>query len=177
MKKTSTLKFIKVRTLSFVALFTTLAVATPMVTHFFAGTNGGRLFLPMHFFIFLAALLLGWRAGLAVGILTPLISFSLTGMPMIAVLPLVLLEVALYGFLTGYFHQSRKWNAVLSIVSAMVLGRIILLLIIAILPIKIAATAYVLSAAKAGLIGIAIQLILLPLIYTTLKKHIADERI
>lgn len=167
----------KIKSASFIAVFTALAVATPMATHFFAGANAGRLFLPMHLFVFVAALLLGWRAGMIVGILTPLISFSLTGMPMIAVLPLVAAEIMLYGILAGYFHKTKGLNIILSLLGAMIAGRIMLWIIIAILPIKIAATAYILSAAKAGMIGIAMQLILVPLIYASAKKYISDERI
>jgi hypothetical protein len=167
----------KVKTLSFIALFTVLAVAIPVVAHYFAGSAAGRLFLPIHLFVFVAALLLGWRSGLAVGILTPLISFSFTGMPMAAVLPLVILELALYGILAGYFHKTRGWNVLYSLLGAMFLGRLALWAFIAILPIKMSASAYVLSALQAGLIGIAIQLLLIPLIYKTLKKHISDEKI
>jgi len=167
----------KVKAISFIAAFTALAVVTPMIAHYFAGNNGGRLFLPMHLFVFISALLLGWRAGLAVGILTPLISFSLTGMPMLAILPLVTAETMFYGILTGYFHGNKKWNAILSVAGAMILGRIMLWAIITILPIKITATAYILSAIEAGAIGIAIQLILIPLIYMSLKKYISDETV
>ena len=171
------LRGVRIKTVSSVALFTALAVATPMIAHFFAGANAGRLFLPMHLFVFVAALILGWRAGLAVGLLTPLISYSLTGMPMIAILPLVVAEIALYGILTGYFHKTRGWNAIWSVASAMILGRILLWTLIAVLPIKITATTYVLSAVKAGYIGILMQIILIPLVYSALKKYITDEEI
>ncbi|MFA6047400.1 MAG: ECF transporter S component [Parcubacteria group bacterium] len=174
---THTLKNINVKTIAFVAAFTALSVVTPMLLHVVAGPAAGRLFLPMHLFVFVAALLLGWRAGLAVGLLAPLISYSLTGMPLIIILPLIITETALYGILAGYFYKTRKWNIILSVASAMVLGRIMLLTTIAILPIKISAIAYVLSAAYAGVIGIAIQLILIPLIYKSLKKYISDEKI
>jgi len=166
-----------IKTTSFILAFTTLAITLPIIIHQIAGPAAGKLFLPMHLFVFVAALLLGWRAGLAIGLLTPLISYSLTGMPIIAVLPLVAIETALYGILAGYFHQTRKWNVILSLAGAMVLGRIMLWIAIAILPIKIATTGYVLSAIRAGSIGIIIQLILIPLIYKSLEKYIADEKI
>ena len=177
MEKLHSLKFTKVNTTIFVAIFTALSVALPVVVHFFAGAAGGRLFLPMHFFIFLAALLLGWRAGLAVGILTPLISYSLTRMPIANVLPLILIELSLYGFLTGYLHKNRKWDVFSSLLGAMVSGRLLLLGAIAILPIKISAISYVFSALQAGLIGIAMQLILVPLIYTLAAKYIKNDKI
>lgn len=174
MLTTKKLYLTRFNTALFAVVFTALAVILPAVIHVFAGINGGRLFLPMHFFIFLAALLLGWRAGLAVGILTPLISFALTGMPMADVLPLVAIETALYGILTGYFHQNRKWNVWFSLLGAMILGRVILLATIAMLPIKISAASYVFSALEAGLIGIAIQLILIPLIYKTAAGYLTN---
>jgi hypothetical protein len=167
----------EIKTASFVLLFTALAVTLPMFLHQLAGPVAGRLFLPMHLFIFVAALLLGWRSGLIVGILTPLVSFSLTGMPIIAVLPLIIVETSLYGFLTGYFYKTKGWNILYSLLGAMVLARIILFLAIAILPIKISAASYIFSALNAGFIGIAIQLILAPLVYKSLETYISNEKI
>ncbi|HLN19370.1 MAG TPA: ECF transporter S component, partial [Patescibacteria group bacterium] len=137
----------------------------------------GQLFLPIQLFVFVAALLLGWQAGLIVGILSALISFSITGMPPINILPIIAIELALYGFLAGYFFQTKKWNIYFSLLGAMFLGRIMLMAAISILPIKISAINYVLLATKAGAIGIAIQLILIPIIYASLKKYTSDERI
>ncbi|TSC53614.1 MAG: hypothetical protein LiPW39_175, partial [Parcubacteria group bacterium LiPW_39] len=109
------LKLTKIKTLSFVAAFTVLSVITPMAAHYFGGPTAGRIFLPLHFFVLTAGLLLGWRAGLVVGILTPLISYSVSGMPLLLVLPFVTMEVAAYGFFAGLLRENVKniWVALI----------------------------------------------------------------
>lgn len=177
MLKTATLKLINVKKTAFALGFTLASVALPMIAHILVGPSAGQLFLPIQLFVFAAALLLGWQAGIIVGILSALISFSLTGMPPAAILPIITIELALYGFLAGYFFRDKKWNLYPSLIGAMALGRIILIAVISILPVKVSAINYVFSAAKTGAIGIAIQLILVPLIYASLKKYFSDERI
>jgi hypothetical protein len=166
-----------IKSITFATVFTALAVMLPMVTHYFAGAAAGRLLLPMHLFVLLSGLLLGWRSGLFVGAMTALISFSLTGMPMMAILPLIAIELMIYGALTGYFHQTKKWPVLPSLIVAIILGRIMLWSIIAVLPIKIAATSYVISALQAGLFGIITQIILVPIVYKSIANYIENEKV
>jgi len=166
----------KTKTIFFVFVFTSLAVITPMVAHFFGGVAAGRMFLPMHFFVLGAGLLLGWRAGLAVGILTPLASFLLTGMPVAAVLPFIIIEIVAYGFFAGLLQKNFK-NIWLSLAGAMALGRIFLWLGIMLLPTKLAATSYVASAMQNGWRGIVLQLLLVPAAVIFIQKFLRDERI
>src|SRR6056297_3210424 len=81
------------------ALFIACAVLFPMVAH----TAGWPVFalLPMHWTVLLAGMVFGSRAGLIAGISAPVLSFALTGMPVPMVLPLIVTEVAVYGFVAG----------------------------------------------------------------------------
>ena len=81
------LEFKDVRLYIFSAAFISLDVLVPWLTHHFGGVQAGSIFLPMFFFILLAGLLGGWRAGLLVGLFTPLASFGVCGMPLLPVLP------------------------------------------------------------------------------------------
>jgi hypothetical protein len=166
----------KIKTLFFVVVFTILSVITPMLTHYFGGPAAGRTFLPMHFFVLVAGLLLGWRAGLAVGILTPLISFSLTGMPLATALPFIVIETAAYGFFAGLLRESVK-NIWMALIGAIVLGRAFLWLGIVIFPTKLAATQYLIGVIQAGWRGILLQLILVPFVVLTIQRFLKDESI
>jgi len=168
------LKLTKIKTAVFVFTFTALSAATPMIAHFFGGAAAGRLFLPMHFFVLGAGLLLGWRAGLAVGILTPLISFSLTGMPLAAVLPFITIELAAYGFFAGLLQERLK-NIFISLLGAMILGRVFLWLGIVILPTKLIANQYLIGILQAGWRGIALQILLVPVAVMVIRKFLENE--
>lgn len=163
----------KIKAVIFAVIFTVLSVLTPMFFHYIGGPAAGRVFLPMHIFVLTAGLLLGWRTGLAVGLLTPLISFSLTGMPLLAVLPFITIETATYGLFAGLWRESVK-NIWLALVGALVIGRLFLLLGIAILPSALTSS-YVLNAVKAGWLGILLQMILVPFLVKGITKFL-DER-
>ena len=167
----------KVKQLFFVSFFTALAVATPAIFHFFGGIGAGRTFLPMHIFILTAGLVLGWRAGLAVGVLTPLLSHSITSMPALALLPFILIEASIYGLFSGWLRQEMNLGVYPALVGAMVAGRIFLMLSIWLLPANFSAFAYVVGAIKAGWIGILIQLALVPFVVKAINNFLRDERI
>jgi len=174
MIRTQILSFSKIKTLFFALAFTVLSVATPMAAHYFGGAAAGRLFLPMHFFVLGAGLLLGWRAGLAVGILTPLISFSLTGMPLAAVLPFIAIELASYGFFAGLLQERIK-NIFISLLGAMILGRMFLWLGMVILPTKIVANQYLVGVLQSGWRGIVLQIILVPMTVMVISRFLENE--
>jgi len=166
----------KIKTLFFIVAFTALSVIAPLAAHYFGGAAAGRLFLPMHFFVLTAGLLLGWRAGLAVGVLTPLISFSLTGMPLAAMLPFIVIETAGYGFFAGLLRDNIK-NIWMALAGAMILGRVFLWLGVALLPTSLVANQYLAGVLTAGWRGILLQIILVPFVVLATQSFIKDERI
>src|SRR4030043_1277300 len=85
-----TLKYNDIRSYVLTAVFVMLAVFVPWVFHQFH--LAGPTFLPMHIFVLIAGLLCGWRAGLLVGLFTPLVSYFISGMPAIRLLPQVIIE-------------------------------------------------------------------------------------
>jgi hypothetical protein len=176
MNNLQVLPLTKIKNLFFVFVFTALSVLTPLAAHYFDGPTAGRVFLPMHFFVLTAGLLLGWRAGLAVGILTPLISFSISGMPLLPVLPFVVIEVATYGFFAGLLRENVK-NIWVALIGAMIIGRVFLWLGIALLPTKLIATTYVTGVLQVGWPGILLQLALVPLAVKIIGEFLQDEKI
>ena len=89
---------LNVHALVLTALFIAAGILLPI---FFHGLGlGGAVFLPMHIPVLLGGMLLGWRQGFVIGLVTPLLSCLLTGMPpLLPALPLMTSELAAYGAL------------------------------------------------------------------------------
>jgi hypothetical protein len=118
------LKFRDVRLYAFAALFAALDVLVPWIFHQFH--LAGPTFLPMHFFALLAGLTLGWRAGLLVGLSTPLISFGVSGMPISALLPQITFELIFYGLAAGILREKFNLRIIWALLGAMLTGRLAL---------------------------------------------------
>ena len=119
------LRLTNIRTYGIIAVFVALSVLTPWVFHQFH--LAGATYLPMHFFIFIAALAGGWQAGSIVGLLTPFASYAISGMPALTVLPQIAVEVTAYGLIAGLLRQKLNLNAAWSLLGAMAGGRLALL--------------------------------------------------
>lgn len=164
--------------------FILLDVFTPRVFHQFH--LAGPTFLPMHIFVLLAGLLFGWRAGLTVGLFTPLVSYGVSGMPPLAVLPQILVELVFYGLAAGIMREKFHLRIIWSLIGAMIAGRLALLLTVLILSgfgaiysplgVEVSPLAAVWSMVKQGWPGILIQLILLPFTVILLEKFTAKAR-
>ncbi|MCK4593021.1 ECF transporter S component [bacterium] len=107
------------------------ALILPAVAHLLGAPV--RWFLPMHWPVVLAGLVYGWRGGLAVGALAPLVSFALSGMPPLAILPVMVVELAVYGFLAGFLRERLSWSGYLSAGLALVTGRLVYMGLVALL--------------------------------------------
>lgn len=82
------------------------AVALPQLFHVIGAVSGrgtalGVAFLPMHLPIIFVGLIAGPAVGAIAGAAAPLASFLLSGMPMLAVLPFMMIELCAYGFVAG----------------------------------------------------------------------------
>ena len=142
-------------------------VLLPIAFHML-GTMG-IVFLPMHLPVLIAGLFLGSKAGFLTGLITPLLSSFITGMPPIMpILPVMTIELSTYGLVGGYLYQQKKQPLIVSLISAMVSGRILAVaavyaLVLAI-GIKMEPVAYLKGAVVTGLPGIVAQLVLIPVI-------------
>lgn len=177
-------KYTDIRSYVFTVVFVSLAVLTPWVFHQFY--LAGPTFLPMHIFVLVAGLLFGWRAGLIVGLSTPLVSHAISGMPVLMILPQIVVELSAYGLAAGILREKSNLRVIWSLIGAMIAGRLALLLTVSIIylageiysPLSIYTGAggeanpltVVWSVIKLGWPGIIIQLVSIPLIMKLLER-------
>jgi len=173
------LKYNDIRSYVFTTAFVILAVFTPWVFHQFH--LAGPTFLPMHIFVLIAGLLFGWRAGLVVGLFTPLMSYFISGMPVLNVLPQIVIELSAYGFIAGILRQKYNLRTIWALLGAIMGGRMALLLAILVIyfiggesysPLGLEANPFASfwSVIRQGWPGIAIQLISIPPIIWLVEK-------
>lgn len=163
----------KIKKLVYTGLLVAVGVLLPQVFHLFGSSAAGMIFLPMHIPVLIGGLLLGSVSGLCIGVASPLISFGITGMPPLSNLLFMVLELAAYGFFSGIFYQ-KKLPIYLSLILAMAAGRLINLacLLFAgwVLQLPVQGPGYVWTAIATGLPGIFLQLLVIPVLVTQLKK-------
>ena len=148
-----------------------LAVALPQLVHALGaftglGTGLGELLLPMHLPVMLAGFVAGPWAGAAAGLLAPLVSHLLSGMPLAAMLPFMVIELAVYGCAAGLLKNSTL-PVLGKVVLVQFLGRTVRAVAILagfyLLQSKIA-PAVIWTSIAAGWAGILLQWALLPLL-------------
>ncbi len=159
--KALTLPAVGLRPMAFQALLVGVAVALPVVSHWLQLPV--IALLPMHWTVFLAGLVYGGIGGGLTGLLAPLASAALTGMPMGIYLPLMVAELAVYGAVTGILRGKLRWNAMASVATAGVAGRVVYLAIAFALGTAITGE-YLQANFAPGLIALALQVVALPLV-------------
>ena len=162
-----------------------LAVLLPQLVHLVAGASGGVQWLPMYLPVLLGGCLLGWKWGLGVGVLSPLVSFaitSLTGnaMPAASRLPYMMAELAVFAAVSGLFSKKiaeNGWMAFPAVLLAQVSGRAVFLALAAIFQgVSALSAAAVWSQIQAGLLGMVLQAVLLPFIAMGLRALLLRDK-
>jgi hypothetical protein len=155
------------------------AVALPQLFHVLglisgAGPAVGATLLPMQLPVLLAGFLAGPLAGLAAGVLSPLVSFALSGMPAAILLPFLMLELAAYGLAAGYLRRAHLPRIgqllIVQIVGRAVRAAAILFAVYA-LGSALAPAAQIKDMLLTGLPGIVLQWALIPLLLYRLSHQ------
>lgn len=141
------------------------AVALPAVCHLTGAPV--TILLPMHWPVIAAGLFCGWRAGLIAGAASPLISFALSGMPAAGYLPLMTLELAVYGFASGFAAERLRLKPFAAVLLAVLAGRAAYVMAASLSVPFMAALAGLLPGLPAALA----QTLLLPLAYLKYGKR------
>lgn len=162
----------KIRNMVFAALCVAIGLALPQAMH--SIPEAGRVFLPMHIPVLLCGLLCGSLWGFGCGLLTPILSSLLFSMPPAPYLPGMVLELATYGLVAGLLYRKFKLNVYVSLVSAMILGRVVYGLMNAAIFLsggnEYSLAVFFTSLFIKALPGIVIQIALLPLLVIGLEK-------
>ena len=169
-------QFSKIHAMVVAGLLIAIGILLPMALGHAVGLPGTVL-LPMHIPVILAGLLTGPKYGLLVGIITPILSNLITGMPpTFPMLPIMIGELGVYGLVSGFLFlkfsnvQNGFVRVYMSMLPAMILGRAIYGAIFYVLVLASSYTAdsiralTVPAAIITGLPGIAIQLVAIPVI-------------
>lgn len=146
--------------------------------------NAGNIFCPMHIPVFICGLICGWQYGLLCGIAGPALSSALSGMPPVAILPSMMVELAAYGTVAGLMMKlvrtkSTYADLYISLIVAIVCGRVLAGLAKALI---FARGSYSMSAWIAGSVvtswpGTVIQLVFIPtIVFALMKSHLIPER-
>ena len=180
----NTMIFTTAKTRTIAAVFAiALAVALPQAFHVAGaimgvGTAMGEIFLPMHLAIFAVGLLAGGYTGAVAGLLAPMISFFLTGMPAQAMLPYMMAELMAYGLIAGLLAD-KNLPVIAKLLIAQIGGRLVKITAIAIGVFAFSSQlnpANVIFAVKTGLPGLIIQWIAIPvLMYAIARISTKDE--
>lgn len=155
------------------------AVVLPYIVHVAgvslgAGSGLGEMLLPMHLPILLVGFLAGPWAGGSAGLLAPLVSFGLTGMPGQAMLPFIVIELCIYG-LTAGFLSGKSISVFGKVLLAQMAGRLVratsLILAVPVLGIAAVPVSVIWTSISVGMYGLMLQWILIPAILFWVEKQ------
>jgi niacin transporter len=162
------------RRVAHTALYLAIAIVLPIIFHQFG--IAGRIFLPMHIPVLICGFVVGAWPGVIVGLMAPILSHLLTSMPPAYAVPLMSLELPLYGLTAGLTYKNWQLNIYLSLILSMIMGRLVFALGLLILglfmalpygPIQFFAAG---GAVMTGIPGIIVQLIIIPPLVTSIKR-------
>lgn len=135
----------------------------------------GQMLLPMHIPVLIGGFLLPPTLALLLGMLTPLLNSFITGMPVLFPIAIILVfELGAYGLITSLLYRILKVPSLLSLIIAMIVGRIVagitIFILSAFFTLPLDPLLFVKGAVITGIPGIIIQIILIPsLVYAIIK--------
>lgn len=152
---------------------------------FFHGIqDAGIIFTPMHIPVFICGLVCGWQYGLLCGLAGPALSSAMTGMPPVAMLPSMMVELAVYGVVTGLLMKVvRTKNTIadlyICLIIAIIAGRAMSAVTKALIFAKgsFALGTWVTGTLLVSWPGLIIQLVFIPtVVFALMKAHLIPER-
>ena len=167
------------RNLTFSAMFLAIGQVLPLITGQIPQI--GKMLCPMHFPILLCGFFCGWQYGAAVGFICPLLRSLLFGMPVLYPSAIgMAFELMTYGLISGLLSKKigtdTLWRIYISLVSAMLCGRVVWglaqIVLLGIQGDRFTVPAFLAGAFINALPGIIFQLILIPILVRIFKQRI-----
>ena len=167
----------KLRQIPLVALFAALAIIFPQLFHFL---GLGPAFLPMFIPVLVGSMFLTWRFVLLLAVLSPGISWLITGMPPLAppILPVLILELSVAGLTVSILRMRTNLPTWLVLIFAVVVDRLILFILTIIIGplLDISHPFFSVAVLAAGIPGIILQFMTVPLSVYLIEKKYPDWR-
>lgn len=162
--------------LTLAALFLALGLIMPFLTGQIPEI--GNMLLPMHIPVIICGFVCGWRYGVVVGFIVPLLRSVLFGRPyMMPTAVAMAFELASYGVMAGVLYnrfKQTKAGSYISLIGAMIVGRVVWGIVSFVLY-RLMGNAFTWELFAAGAFleampGIIVQLILIPVVIVALRK-------
>ena len=173
-------KKIETKSIALSGLLLSMGILLPIIFHIFGMT--GPIVLPMHIPVLLGGFLLPTNMALLLGIITPILSGMLTGMPVMFPMAVIMaFELGMYGFTASI--ATRKFNISIlpALLISMISGRITAGLVVALLTqffgVKMNPIIFLKEAVITGIPGIIIQLIFIPSLVYAIRTFIKKPSI
>lgn len=164
----------KTRQMTYSALFLAVSVILPSIFHM-SGIDG-KIFLPMHLPILLGGFFLPVPAAFLIGLTAPFLNALVTGMPALFPMAVIMsVELAVYGSSVAILSGAKRRMPVIALGAAMIMGRmaagLMVYLLAVLFGVKMSPAIYLKGSVLTGLPGIAIQLVLIPIVLKYLNKE------
>lgn len=161
--------------ITYSALLIGIGLILPRIVALIPIVNINSMLSPMHIPLLLAGFILGWRSSIALGITIPLLSFILTGMPPLFPVGLsMMFELSTYGIVAYFLYQITQKNIYVSLIGAMICGRIMMGIVNTILlgavGIPYGFKGFLLAAFVTAIPGIILHLITIPPLVKALES-------
>ena len=122
------MKKMRIKDITLSALFIALGLVLPFLTGQIPQI--GSMMLPMHIPVFLCGLICGWKYGLVVGFITPILRSFTFGRPTLFPSAVAMaFELAMYGFVIGFIFSKIKWRCIYTLIFSlsvsMICGRVV----------------------------------------------------
>lgn len=109
------------------SIFIALGIVLPFIT--LNNQQLGSIFSLMHIPVLIGGLILGWKYGLVIGLITPILRFGIVSMPPLHVALTMMFELATYGAVIALAHEmlpkKKSYMVEVSLLIAMLLGRFV----------------------------------------------------
>ena len=161
-------------------ILASLFIALGIVLPFLTGSNQqlGSVFLLMHIPVLMAGLVLGFKYGILVGLITPILRSVLVGTPPLFPFAVTMMfELAAYGTFIGLAYKMLPKHPAfvyLSLFISLLLGRVVwgvaAYIIYPLAGMTFTLDKFITAGFVTSLPGLAIQIILVPLLFIYLKR-------
>ena len=168
----------KTKNLTLASLMLAIGIVLPLFTSQIKEI--GDSLLPMHLPVMLCGIICGWKYGGVIGFCMPFLRSILFGMPPIYPNAVwMALELATYGLLIGLTYNKKKNKSLIwlyvSLVTSMIGGRIVWgvakLILLCVKGEAFTLTAFISGGFIDAIPGIILQLILIPLVISIIKRY------